>query len=257
MNQLKNQNDAKKQPRIRDVPAVRKAAAILNALSKEPDPIGVAAISKKLGLVPSTCLHILRVLVSEGFVAVNPENKCYSLDVGILSIARGLMTENKIVQRIQPEFERLSVAYNATLVALKVIDIEHSVVIAVSHSQGTMRLNVEVGSRFPTLVSATGRCYAAFGGEREEQLMQHFTKLRWNKPPDLDVWKQQVRETLVNGYAVDRGNYISGHMVLTVPVLSHGIMKYAVSAVGDATTVSNFEEELALKLNEVINNTKF
>ncbi len=254
---MKTNNGSKNHYRIREVPAVRKAVAILNTLSKQAEPLGVTAISKKLGMVPSTCLHILRVLVSEGLVTTNPETKQYSLDVGILSLARGLMTENELVKRIQPQFNRISSEFNATLVAVKVIDIEHSVVIAVSHCQSTMRLNVEVGSRFPTLVSATGRCYAAFGGERETDVIRYFERLRWSRPPSIKEWKKQVEETSTRGYAVDAGNYISGHMVVTVPVLSHDIMKYGVSAVGEAEIIANSEEVLAHKLSEIVNNTNF
>ena len=254
---MRSDNGKKNDYRVREVPAVRKAVAILNTLSKQAEPIGVTAISKKLGMVPSTCLHIMRVLVSEGLVTVNLETKRYSLDVGILSLARGLMTENELVKRIQPQFNRISSEFNATLVAVKVIDIEHSVVIAVSHSQSTMRLNVEVGSRFPTLVSATGRCYAAFGGESETEVIEYFQRLRWSTPPSIGEWKQQVDETSARGYAVDAGNYISGHMVVTVPVLSHDIMKYGVSAVGEAKMIANSKEVLAQKLSEIVNKTNF
>ena len=64
---------AKKEVRFREVPAVRKAVSILRLLSRTSEPMGVNAISKELDLVPSTCLHILRVLVAEGLVA--PETR--------------------------------------------------------------------------------------------------------------------------------------------------------------------------------------
>jgi hypothetical protein len=36
-------------------------------------------IANQLGLIPSTCLHILRVLVAEELVAFDPDNKKYTL----------------------------------------------------------------------------------------------------------------------------------------------------------------------------------
>src|SRR5207253_5995145 len=47
--------------REREVPAVRRAVAILRLLGKSETALGVNAIARALGLVPSTCLHILRV----------------------------------------------------------------------------------------------------------------------------------------------------------------------------------------------------
>ena len=51
--------------RVRPVPAVSRSIAILRLLGQVGQPLGVKAIADELALVPSTCLHILRVLVGE------------------------------------------------------------------------------------------------------------------------------------------------------------------------------------------------
>ena len=48
------------------VSAVSRAVAILRALGRSAEPMGVKALADQLELVPSTCLHILRVLVAGG-----------------------------------------------------------------------------------------------------------------------------------------------------------------------------------------------
>tara|TARA_B100000214_G_scaffold337325_1_gene281810 strand:+ start:963 stop:1802 length:840 start_codon:yes stop_codon:yes gene_type:complete len=245
---------AKKEIRFREVPAVRKAVSILRLLSRTSEPMGVNAISKELDLVPSTCLHILRVLVAEGLVAPETRGKRYTLDVGILSLARSLIRGNEMIRFTQPELDRISRQYNVSMIAEKTIDIEHSVVVAVSHSSSAMRLNVEVGSRFPTLVSATGRCYAAFGNVSDDELAEHFPKLRWSIAPSKRDWKSQVREAKKKGYAADVGNYISGHMVVSVPIIEHEVMTYGFAAVGDITPVKAAEQDLVADMKAVINN---
>ena len=45
------------------VPAVSRALAILRLLGKSETPMGVQEIARALELIPSTALHILRVLV--------------------------------------------------------------------------------------------------------------------------------------------------------------------------------------------------
>src|SRR5262249_50702680 len=50
---------------VRSVPAVTRAVAILRLLGASEEPLGVNAIARALELVPSTCLHILRVLAGE------------------------------------------------------------------------------------------------------------------------------------------------------------------------------------------------
>jgi DNA-binding IclR family transcriptional regulator len=50
-------------------PAISRAAAVLRLLGKSDVPLGVQVIARELGLVPSTCLHVLRALVAEEFVS--------------------------------------------------------------------------------------------------------------------------------------------------------------------------------------------
>ena len=55
---------------VRAVPAVSRAIAILRLLGRTRAPMSGKAIAEALGLVPSTALHILRVLVAEELVKV-------------------------------------------------------------------------------------------------------------------------------------------------------------------------------------------
>ena len=63
---------------VRAVPAVSRAIAILRLLGRTRAPMGVKAIAEALELVPSTALHILRVLVAEELVKVEA-GKQYTL----------------------------------------------------------------------------------------------------------------------------------------------------------------------------------
>src|ERR1700724_1288063 len=69
-------------------PAISRAAAVLRLLGKSDAPLGVQSIARELGLVPSTCLHVLRALVAEEFVSFDPDTKHYSLEAGGLPPAR-------------------------------------------------------------------------------------------------------------------------------------------------------------------------
>ena len=43
----------------------------MRLLGRNSEPMGVNAIAQSLGLVPSTCLHILRVLVQEQLLRID------------------------------------------------------------------------------------------------------------------------------------------------------------------------------------------
>ena len=227
-------------PRIRPVPAVSRSIAILRLLGRSPEPLGVKAIAQSLGLVTSTCLHILRVLVAEGLVKVEPGTKRYRLGVGMLSLARSVIATNNFANLAQPALDRLSAQWGVTSIGVEVSGLEHLVVLALSRSQVPFSLHVAVGSRFPALISATGRLVAAFGGYPWEELERRFRSLRWQSAPSLEAWRKEVEAVRKKGYSIDRGNYINGVTVVGVPLLdARGQLTHALAAAGVADQLDN------------------
>ena len=203
--------------RVRPVPAVSRSIAILRLLGRSPEPMGLKAIAQSLAMVTSTCLHILRVLVDEELVKVDA-TKCYSLGSGMLSLARSVIESNGFPAAVQPVLDRLSKTWGVTSIGVEIAGLDHMVVLALSHSQIPFRLHVDVGSRFPALISATGRLVAAFSSHPWSEIERRFRMLRWQDPPDVDAWRKELERARKRGYAIDRGNYIGGVCVLAVPV---------------------------------------
>jgi DNA-binding IclR family transcriptional regulator len=211
-------------------PAISRAAAVLRLLGKSNAPLGVQSIARELGLVPSTCLHVLRALVAEEFVSFDPVTKRYALEAGVLTLARHWLRRNQFTDLAQPALDRLALAFDVTMLGVHIVGLEHIIVVAVSQSGQNFQLSTQIGSRFPALISATGRCIAAFGDHAEQDLEGRFHKLRWDEPPTFEEWKSQVAEVRRTGIAVDAGNYISGVTVIAAPVwrtrakLSHALV---------------------------------
>ena len=58
--------------------------------------------------------------------------------------------------------------------------------------------------------------------------------------PDIDAWRKDLDKTRKRGYAVDRGNYISGVCVLAVPVFNkHKEVTHTLVAAGVAEQLDN------------------
>lgn len=219
--------------RVDRAPAASRAAAILRLLARSDESMGVNAIARALGLVPSTCLHILRALAREELVAFDPASKRYRLGPGVLTLARSFLRRDRFAEAAQPLLDRLARRFGATAIGVQVIGLEHMVVVAISRAEQPLRLHVEIGSRFPALISATGRCLAAFGGHAWKDVEAGFRRLRWDRPPSLRAWRAEVEAARAAGYSVDRGNYIAGVTIFAAPVLdARGLMSHAVVALG-------------------------
>ncbi|WP_336968559.1 IclR family transcriptional regulator [Sphingobium aromaticiconvertens] len=199
-------------------PAIARAAAILRLLGKSDRPLGVQAIAKELGLVPSTCLYVLRALTEEELVAFDSDTKRYALQAGVLTLARHWLQRDPFNDLAQPLLDRLAQTHGVTMLGVQAVGLDHMIVVAISQSGRNFQLSTQVGSRFPALISATGRCIAAFGDYPEAELEARFHTLRWDDPPNYAQWREQVNETRAQGFAVDEGQYISGVTVVSAPV---------------------------------------
>jgi DNA-binding IclR family transcriptional regulator len=218
--------------RERQVPAVARAIAILRLLARSEHPLGVQAIARELGLVPSTCLHILRVLVAQELAGFDPETKRYWLDAGILSIARGALGHTSFSQLVQPALDRIANEHAVTANAVRVIGLAHGTVVAISRAAQPFQIHVGVGSRFPALVSVTGRCIAAFGNHDWGDIERAFAAVRWDRPPSFRGWQREVEGVRRKGYAVDPGNYISGITIVGAPITSRGRVGHVIVGIG-------------------------
>jgi DNA-binding IclR family transcriptional regulator len=217
---------------VRPVPAVTRAAAILRLLARSDAPLGVQAIARALGLVPSTCLHILRALAAEELVAFDPATKRYGLASGVVALARGMLRHDAFGQLAQPVLDRLAARHGATAIGVEVASLDHIVVVALARPGAALQLQVDIGSRYPALISATGRCIAAFGGHPPDAIEARFGRLRWDNPPSLPQWRADVAATREAGFAVDEGRYIAGVTVVAAPVMPRGRVSHALVIVG-------------------------
>ncbi len=240
-------------------PAISRAAAILRLLGKSDTPLGLQAIARSLNLVPSTCLYVLRALVDEEFVAFDPDTKRYSLEAGVLTLARHWLRRNQFTDISQPVLNRVSREFDVTVMGINIVGLEHIIVVAISQAGNNFQLSAQVGSRFPALISATGRCIAAFGNYSEDELREKFQTLRWDDPPSFEDWMAQVEKARQDGFAVDEGNYISGVTVVAAPVwktrdkLSHALVAIGISSTLARTGLPSLQESL-LKNAEALSN---
>lgn len=206
---------------------------MLRLLGRNRTSLGLKAIAQALDLVPSTALHILRALVAEQLVRLDPLTKRYSLGVGMLPLARAVLENGDFPTLVGPKLDELSRRYGVTAIGVELPDLDHMIVVALARAQAPVRLHVDVGSRFPALISATGRCLAAFTDQPWSEVESRFRRLRWHKAPGYATWRKEVDQVRRQGFSIDRGNYIAGVTIVAVPVVDHrGGIFHTIAAVG-------------------------
>jgi DNA-binding IclR family transcriptional regulator len=235
-----------KPPRVRAVPAVTRAIGILRLLARSRAPLPLKTIAEQLDLVPSTALHILRALVAEGMLQVDPATKRYRLGVDVLTLARAVLEYSDFPNLVRPKLDDLSRRHEVTAMAAEAPNLNHMVVVALAAAPGPVRVHVDIGSRFPALITATGRCVAAFSDYPWEEIERRFKRLHWENGPSLADWTKEVETTRRQGFNIDRRSYIAGLTLVAVPVLNaRGVITHTLASVG---LTSQLTKEKALKL---------
>jgi len=238
------------------VTAVSRATLILRHLGRSTEPLGVNRIARELDLIPSTALHILRTLAYEDLVVFDPNTKHYSLGIGILGIARNMLSRSEFVQAAQGYLETIATAFDVTTIGVELDNREHMVVAALARSKLDLSIHVNIGSHFPALISATGRCVAAQSNWNLDELERRFKNLHWQQSPEFETWLAEVDAARRDGYAIDDGNYIAGVVVVAALVnRPASAPTRAVVAVGLAAQLDEGRrQELAQRLRNTADN---
>jgi len=231
--QKPHRDSGDRSPVIRDVPAVTRALKILRFLARSRHPMGVAPLARELGMIPSTCLHIVRVLLDNGMLNFNAQSKRYSLGPGVVALATAYSQLNPLVQAAHSHMQVLSRMHDCAFAAIEESGPDHYIVVAATEPSPGLSIRLSLGSRFPILISAAGLCFAAFNDMTPAQLKNGFAKLRSDNLPVFASWLKQVERVRATGYAVDQGQYMRGLAVIAVPIFRDGgHMMGALCAVG-------------------------
>ena len=205
-------------PVVKRVPAVRRAGAILWELSNRAAPMNLSQASRAVGVIPSTCLHILRELVSARLVSYDSNSKTYQLGSGIHDLAQSALKANHFSELAKPRLQGIANTFNMTATATSKADDQHLALTAFANPPSPISIRVSLGGRAPLFSGASGRIFAAYGNMSEKQIRHNFNQINWVKPIAFTRWVLQVQEAKSKGYAIDQEEFMVGVSAIAVPV---------------------------------------
>ena len=90
------------------VQSIGRAFAILEEIARNRDGIGLAELSKRVGLHNSTTFHLVKTMVSLGYVRQLKETKRYRIGRPLFALAASALDEKEMVSLATPVLEELS-----------------------------------------------------------------------------------------------------------------------------------------------------
>lgn len=201
------------------VPALVSGVAILRLISRSSEPLGVAQISQSLSLNPSTCFNILKTFSYLGWLQFDPIAKRYSLSLGVLEVASRLLSHGSI-PLIRPYIEEISQGYGVTTLLWQRTSKYRLTLVDKAEPKDAVRVQLVIGQRFPALLGAIGRSFAASMGLERPELEEQFRQLRWQSAPTFEDYWQGVEKARETGFGTDHENFQIGVNGIGVAVKS-------------------------------------
>jgi IclR family transcriptional regulator, KDG regulon repressor len=214
------------------VQSIGRAFAILEEVARNRDGIALADLSKRVGLHNSTTFHLVKTMVSLGYIRQIKESKRYRVGRPLFALAASALDEMEMVSMATPVLDDLSrdtgeSSHFATRMSDAVV------VMARTPGPGAFQLTDRVGVVRPAYCTALGKVILA--ALRPDQLDRYLDRVELKaltpktitSPLRLRRELQDVRRT---GIAFDDGEFNNEVRCAAMPV--HDFSGQVVGAIG-------------------------
>lgn len=207
------------QPRS-GVQSLARAFAIMEEIARNRDGIGLADLSKRVGLHNSTTFHLVKTLVSLGYVRQMPDSKRYRIGRPLFALAASALDEVEMVSLATPILEDLSRETGESAHFSVRMD-DAVVVVARTGGKGAFQLNDRAGAVRPAHCTALGKIMLA--ALPVDQFERYLTRadLKAFTPKSItavEPLRREVAEVRRTGLAIDDGEFDGEVRCVAVPV---------------------------------------
>jgi IclR family KDG regulon transcriptional repressor len=212
-------DDADDRQRV-GVQSLGRAFAILEEVARHRDGIGLAELSKLVGLHNSTTFHLAKTMVSLGYLRQGKETKRYRVGRPLFALAASALDEIEMVNVATPILEELSRETGESAhYAVRMGDAV--VVIARTSGPGAFQLTDRVGVVRPAHCTALGKIILA--SLRPDQLQRFLDRVEMKPSTDKSITDAAVllrgiAEIKRTGIAFDDGEFNPEVRCVAVPV---------------------------------------
>jgi IclR family KDG regulon transcriptional repressor len=191
------------------IQSLERAFAILEAIARNRDGISLAELSKRVGLHNSTTFHLVKTMVSLGYVQQVRDSKRYRIGRELFTLAAGALDEIELMSLATPVLERLTcVTGECSHFAVRSGD--NVVVLAKTAGSGMFQMVDQVGVMRPAHCTALGKVLlAAFSPEQLDRYLATHELRRFTAKTVLEpaALKREIDMVRRDGIGFDDGEF--------------------------------------------------
>ncbi len=222
------------EPQRGGVQSLGRAFAILEEVARHREGIGLADLSKCVGLHNSTTFHLAKTLVSLGYVRQEPDSKRYRVGGPLFALAASALDEIEMVNLAKPVLEELShETGESSHFSVRMGDA--IVVLAKTGGPGAFQLADRVGVVRPAHCTALGKVMLA--SLNDDQLKAYLARAdlkRWTEKSitEIPALLGEIADVRRTNVATDEGEFDVEVRCFAVPV--RDFTRQVVGAIGSS-----------------------
>lgn len=230
-----------KPDKVRGEQAVHRAIAVLRAFGTQDAELGVAEVSRKVGLHVATTHRLLQSLVVEGLISQDPDTAKYRLGVGLIPLG-DLARQSNILPRIAEPHARDLAQQWGEVVNLDVFNQATEVISVIQiPSSYLLQVTADYITPMPPYCTSTGKVLLAYSSASlvESVLAKGLVAKTSRTITDPALLLQELEATRQRGYATNLGELEEGLHAVSAPVRDRtGRVIAALSMGGPAVRIS-------------------
>lgn len=221
-------------PSERLVPAVDRAARLLEILGRNGQDWSLTELAQELGIQKGTARDILLTRRHHGLVERDTASGRFRLGLGVAWLARIALDRLDVRRVAHPSLTELCDRVGET-VLLGVRDEAQVVIADVVQPDHDFHVSFQVGQRLPVVAGSFGKVFLAMPGELEKYLERggDLPQYTQTSQTDVDVYEAELTVVRARGYALEDEEYLPGVRAASALVTGpFGEPAAAVTAVG-------------------------
>jgi IclR family transcriptional regulator, acetate operon repressor len=236
--------------------SIRRALRLLKSFSVDHPEWSLADLSESVGMNKTTVYRMLTALEAEGLVQRTPNRDGYTLGPDLIVLGSVALQSNDLRTVSQPELRALAEETGETAV-LEIPSHGEVLIIEEVMGPGMVRMQAEVGTRWPMHATSTGKAILAAAEEvhgngafKALGLPEKLERLTPRTLVDRKALREDLAVTRERGYATAVEEIQLGYAAVSAPVRDRE--GNPVAAVGIGGPTSRVTDERLPELGELV-----
>lgn len=202
------------------VQSIERAFAIAEEIARNREGIGLAELSKRVGLHNSTTFHLVKTMVQLGYVSQLADSRKYRIGRRMFTLAAGALDEIELVSVATPILEKLT-RETGEYSHFAIRSGEQIVVVAKTAGTGIFQMVDRTGAVRPAHATALGKVLlAALSPSQLERYLETCELRQFTAKTivEREALLREIEEVRRKGLAFDDGEFDPEARCVAVPV---------------------------------------